>query len=162
MIFPLLIRTIRNEMTHIATIEASPYPLSLGLEVTSVGFEVLLVAPKLSLSKSHVLIVSILGVFRTDIFFIIVFLIMDLLCLQGEGLHLRTSMAGDLGLGRVMQNLHGHKFIQDLVGGQVTEIRSLTNDLSEMLLIEKHSRDELSFDPIIIGVLASMIRHVIG
>src|SRR3954462_2863696 len=49
-----------------------------------------------------------------------------------------------------------------LICRQVTEIRSLTNDLSEMLLIEKHRRDELSFDPIIIGVLASMIRHVIG
>src|ERR1044072_4740348 len=71
-------------------------------------------------------------------------------------------MSSNLRLGHVVQNLHGHKFIQDLVGGQVTEIRSLTNDLGEMLLVEKHSRDELPFDPIIIGVLASMIRHIIG
>src|SRR4051812_38615093 len=108
------------------------------------------------------LIVSILCVLRTDILFINIFLKLDFLCLQGEGLHLRTSMASYLCLGRVVQNFHGHKFIQHLVGSQVTEIWSLTNDLGEMLLIDKHSRDELPFDPIIIGVLASMICHIIG
>src|SRR4051812_44214802 len=105
------------------------------------------------------LIERILGIFRDNFFFILFNTHLNLLGLQSKRWNFVDTLAGQLYVGRGVQDFHGDELIQDLLSGQGIEVQPLKNDLCDGVSKWEYGSDELPLDPTIIGVYAPMIRH---